>query len=69
MVESKAVIQNEAGIHCRPSAILVKEGDSVKTGQILARIGGNRDSQILHFEIRRDGKPEDPLRYLPKRGG
>ena len=26
MVETKAVIQNEAGIHCRPSAILVKEG-------------------------------------------
>lgn len=26
MVEAKAVVQNEAGIHCRPSAILVKEG-------------------------------------------
>ncbi len=26
MIETKAVIQNEAGIHCRPSAILVKEG-------------------------------------------
>jgi phosphocarrier protein HPr len=26
MVEAKATIQNEAGIHCRPSAILVKEG-------------------------------------------
>lgn len=26
MVEAKAVIQNEAGIHCRPSAILIKEG-------------------------------------------
>lgn len=26
MVERKAVVQNEAGIHCRPSAILVKEG-------------------------------------------
>ena len=26
MVETKAVIQNEAGIHCRPSAILVNEG-------------------------------------------
>ena len=28
MVQSKATIQNEAGIHCRPSAILVKEGSS-----------------------------------------
>ena len=26
MVEFKAVVQNEAGIHCRPSALLVKEG-------------------------------------------
>ena len=26
MVEVKAIVQNEAGIHCRPSAILVKEG-------------------------------------------
>ena len=34
MVENKAVIQNEAGIHCRPSAILVKEG-SAYAGEIL----------------------------------
>ena len=34
MVETKAVIQNEAGIHCRPSAILVKEGSSYP-GEIL----------------------------------
>lgn len=34
MIETKAVIQNEAGIHCRPSAILIKEG-SVYPGEIL----------------------------------
>lgn len=34
MFETKAVIQNEAGIHCRPSAILVKEG-SAYAGEIL----------------------------------
>ena len=34
MFESTAVIKNEAGIHCRPSAILVKEGCSYE-GQIL----------------------------------
>lgn len=34
MVEVKAVVQNEAGIHCRPSAILVKEG-SAYGGEIL----------------------------------
>jgi phosphotransferase system HPr (HPr) family protein len=34
MVEAKATIQNEAGIHCRPSAILVKEGVAY-SGEIL----------------------------------
>ena len=34
MVDRKAVVQNEAGIHCRPSAILVKEGCSYD-GEIL----------------------------------
>ncbi len=34
MVEVKAVVQNEAGIHCRPSAILVKEGCAYE-GEIL----------------------------------
>lgn len=34
MFETKAVVQNEAGIHCRPSAVLVKEGTSYP-GKIL----------------------------------
>ena len=34
MFEAKAVVQNEAGIHCRPSAILVKEGTAY-AGEIL----------------------------------
>lgn len=34
MVQTTAVVQNEAGIHCRPSAILVNEG-SAYTGEIL----------------------------------
>lgn len=47
-------------------SILVKEGDRVKSGQAVARIGGpNGDRNIMHFEIRRDGKPRDPLNYLP----
>ncbi len=52
------------------SKISVKEGQYVKAGQYIANIGssGSRtDSVKLHFEIRRNGKPIDPLRLLPKR--
>ena len=44
----------------------VKEGDDVKRGQHIADMGRSAKGRtILHFEIRRDGKPVDPLRYLP----
>jgi lipoprotein NlpD len=48
--------------------LLVKEGDFVKAGQKIADMGSSgTDGVKLHFEIRRDGTPEDPLRYLPRR--
>ena len=51
-------------------AILVKEGQEVKAGQVVSRLGKtNGDEYLLHFEIRRDGKPQDPLQYLPPKGG
>ncbi len=50
------------------SRILVKENQKVKAGQVLAELGNTGASvPMLHFEIRRDGKPVDPLGYLPKR--
>jgi len=46
----------------------VKEGDTVSRGQHIADIGSSgTDRAKLHFEIRRDGKPVNPVRYLPKR--
>lgn len=47
--------------------ILVKEGDTVRGGQRIAEMGRSGSNRaLLHFEIRRDGKPIDPIRYLPK---
>jgi lipoprotein NlpD len=47
--------------------ILVKEGDTVKGGQRIAEMGRSGSNRaMLHFEIRRDGKPTNPVRYLPK---
>lgn len=46
----------------------VSEGDAVKAGEVIAEMGSSgTDSVRLHFEIRRDGKPVDPIGYLPKR--
>lgn len=50
------------------SKLFVVEGDSVKVSQKIAEMGSTgTDSVKLHFEIRDDGKPVDPLTYLPKR--
>lgn len=48
--------------------ILVAEGQQVTRGQKIAEMG-NSDSDMvkLHFEIRKQGKPTDPLAFLPKR--
>ena len=48
------------------SDLLVKEDEEVKTGEHIADMGDSgSDRVMLHFEIRRDGKPVDPLDYLP----
>lgn len=47
--------------------ILVKEGQGVKSGQQIARMGNSgTQNTMLHFEIRQDGKSVNPLKYLQK---
>lgn len=48
--------------------INVVRGQKVKSGQLLGKIGavGFAESPQLHFEIRKDRKPVDPQKYLPK---
>ncbi len=50
------------------SLLRVREGSRVKAGQEIAAMGRTRAGKAqLHFEIRRNGQPVDPARYLPAR--
>ncbi|WP_337878485.1 peptidoglycan DD-metalloendopeptidase family protein [Caldimonas sp.] len=49
-------------------ALLVKEDQTVRRGQKIAEMGSTDADRVkLHFEIRKEGKPVDPARYLPPR--
>lgn len=49
-------------------SLLVKEDQTVRKGQKIAEMGSSDADRVkLHFEIRRQGKPVDPLKYLPAR--
>ncbi|AUZ04381.1 MULTISPECIES: peptidoglycan DD-metalloendopeptidase family protein [Vitreoscilla] len=46
--------------------LLVKENDTVKRGQTIAHMGNSHtDRYKLHFEVRQNGKPVNPLEYIP----
>ncbi len=48
--------------------ILVKEDQTVRQGQKIAEMGSSDSDRVkLHFEVRRQGKPVDPLKHLPAR--
>jgi septal ring factor EnvC (AmiA/AmiB activator) len=50
--------------------IKVKEGDEVKQGQMIGTVGdtGSLQGPRLYFEVRHEGKPQDPARWLQPRG-
>jgi murein DD-endopeptidase MepM/ murein hydrolase activator NlpD len=52
--------------YAHASEVLVKRGDRVKRGQIIARAGktGNVAAPQLHFEIRKGSSPIDPMQFL-----
>lgn len=57
-----------SSVYAHNSRILVKEGQSVARGQKIAEIGDSDAEQPkLHFEVRHQGKPLDPLGFLPRR--
>ncbi len=47
-------------------SLLVKEGQTVKRGQTIARMGNSDATRTqLHFEVRQNGKPVNPTQYVP----
>ena len=50
--------------HC--NELLVREGDRVKAGDVIAKVGttGRSTGYHLHFEVIKDGEPQDPLSFI-----
>ena len=60
--------QTYLSAYAHNNQILVKEGQNVAKGQKIGEVGAtDTDAPKLHFEIRRLGKPVDPLKFLPER--
>ncbi len=60
--------KNMQTCYAHVTEILVKEGMAVKEGDIIAKVGATGDvtAPHLHFELRIDGNPRNPLRYLQR---
>lgn len=59
---------NLLSAYAHNKTIKVKEDQSVKKGQVIAEMGNtDADAVKLHFEIRQQGKPVDPSKFLPGR--
>ncbi len=54
-------------VYAHNSRVIVKEGERVSQGQKIAEMGNTDTDRVkLHFEIRKNGTPVDPIQYLPK---
>ncbi|MFC1703411.1 peptidoglycan DD-metalloendopeptidase family protein [Candidatus Omnitrophota bacterium] len=57
---------NLSSVYTNNSNVLVKPRDYVEQGMIIAKASRSRStSNYLHFEIRKENKPQNPLHYLP----
>jgi lipoprotein NlpD len=67
----KVVIVKHAGsfstVYAHNRKNRVRKGDFVEKGQVIAEVGktGNASGSHVHFEVRRDRRPQNPLAYLP----
>ena len=57
---------NWVSAYAHNNKLIVKRGDKIKRGQIIAKAGksGMVDQPQLHFELRKGSKPVDPLKYM-----
>ena len=54
--------------YAHASRVLVRENQKIKAGEKIAETGSTGTDKVkLHFEIRKNGKPVNPLSYLPKK--
>jgi lipoprotein NlpD len=59
--------ENYLSAYGHNKALLVEQGQAITKGQTIAQMGRINDAQAgLHFEIRRNGKPVDPMKLLPR---
>ena len=59
--------ENYLSAYAHNQRVYVKEGQSVKRGEKIATMGENENNTpMLHFEIRKNGKPVNPIVYLPR---
>ncbi len=59
---------NYQTVYAYNSEILVRVGDPVQQNAVIAKVGrtGRAKEPCLHFEVRRNGEPRDPMYYLPR---